>query len=364
MKTQTNSSNFTVKRLTRRWRSALLSCASLLLALACQSTGDLPLAQSPEAAPAAQALPPPAPAPQFARPPTDAVAESSPPTPRQQPPAAEPAPFDSLAESESAAPSRAGSAEGRVPAWGGLGKGASPESDRPARKRSVHRPRTGEERPGLATHWGEDRYSPAREVSFERADFNRPLSTAQLRYDDREGARRQLPNGYWSKSEFSSGGGLTIVMVNARGQSFDALRDSDRLIAIGEPGERYALHIENRTHERFEVVVSVDGLDVLDGQPGSLRKRGYLVDAYQTIEIDGFRRSSDQVAAFRLGDVRGSYAASKGRARNVGVIGVAVFGERPRYARRPPSPWQERDRYLRETADPFPGYAQPPSGRR
>ena len=105
------------------------------------------------------------------------------------------------------------------------------------------------------------------------------------------------------------------------------------------------------------------GLDVLDGQDGSPDKRGYLVAAYSSVVIDGFRRSAEEVAAFRFGDVAGSYAASKGKARNVGVIGFAAFAERqsqayePRYRKRDLAV----DTYLRESADPYPGrYAQPP----
>jgi hypothetical protein len=220
-----------------------------------------------------------------------------------------------------------------------------------------------QQRPGLATHWGETRYSPADEVRFERADEHRPVATERLEYNDRQGALGLLPQGHWGQSEIhTAAGALTVRMVNAAGRSFNALRQGNRVVAMGEPGERYSLVIENRSFERFEVVVSVDGLDVLDGQAASPYKRGYLVSAQSAIEIDGFRRSHREVAAFRLGDVRRSYAASKGAARNVGVIGIASFGERHPVVYRP---WLdetfERDRSLREAADPFPGrYAHPP----
>ena len=77
------------------------------------------------------------------------------------------------------------------------------------------------------------------------------------------------------------------------------------------------------------------------------------------VEIDGFRQSMDEVAAFRFGSVRGSYAGQKGNDRNVGVIGVAVFAERGAT-----QPWTEREIGRRETADPFPGrFAAPPVAR-
>lgn len=232
---------------------------------------------------------------------------------------------------------------------------AMPERRATAKKRSA-------DRPGLATHWGETRYSPTQEVAFYRDSPSRPTAVAELRYDDRRGALRQLPEGHYGWSERSLlGGAVSVRLVDESGRPFPALLADDRLVSLGASGERYALTIENHTAERYEVVATVDGLDVLDGETGSFTKRGYLVDAHSSVTIDGFRRSGDNVAAFRFGDVRGSYAASKGKARNVGVIGVALFAERRPAVRRAPRRYDD-ETYLRETADPFPGrYARPPA---
>jgi hypothetical protein len=277
-------------------------------------------------------------------------------------------------ESAPAASSVPGAPEPAAPTaggWGGLGSDAA-EKGAPAARRAdgaAERSRAPtlepqRDRPGLATHWGETRYSPAREVSFERADSSSPTATAELRYNDRSGARRLLPNGHWGSGELTLlGGALRVRMLDASGRSFPALRDGGRVVSMGEPGERYSLSIENHTSRRYEVVTTVDGLDVLDGREGSPDKRGYLIAAYSSVQIDGFRRSDDEVAAFRLGDVAHSYAASQGNARNVGVIGVAVFAEQEPpvvYAPRPVRRWEE-DTSLRESADTFPGrYARPP----
>ncbi|HUL57646.1 MAG TPA: hypothetical protein VLU43_00135, partial [Anaeromyxobacteraceae bacterium] len=95
---------------------------------------------------------------------------------------------------------------------------------------------------------------------------------------------------------------------------------------------------------RAEVVASVDGLDVVDGRPAALGKRGYLVDPWSEVTIDGFRTSEDAVAAFRFSSVPRSYAALRGDPRDVGVIGVAVFPERSPRWQPPPSPLPYRDR--------------------
>jgi len=98
---------------------------------------------------------------------------------------------------------------------------------------------------------------------------------------------------------------------------------------LGQKGERYTLRVVNHTGRRVEAVLSVDGRDVVDGRAADYRgKRGYLVPAYGEVDVDGWRLSSAQVAAFRFSTVADSYAARTGSARDVGVIGAAIFPER------------------------------------
>ena len=127
--------------------------------------------------------------------------------------------------------------------------------------------------------------------------------------------------------------------------------------SLANKGRRYSIVLRNETEYRLEAVVSVDGLDVMDGQPASIGKRGYILQPRQRIVIDGWRRSMSTVAAFRFSSVRDSYAEQKhGDSRNVGVIGVALFNE----AGTNPLSEEEVGRRLR--ADPFPGdgFATPP----
>jgi hypothetical protein len=105
---------------------------------------------------------------------------------------------------------------------------------------------------------------------------------------------------------------------------------------LGEQGSRYILRVHNRSGRRIEAVVSVDGLDVIDGKTGDFaNKRGYLVPAYGYVDIEGWRLSDREAAVFRFAPTGESYAAKTGSARNVGVIGVAVFPERIVRAPRP-----------------------------
>jgi len=155
----------------------------------------------------------------------------------------------------------------------------------------------------------------------------------------------ETPNGF-----------LSVQVIDGAGNPLAGLTEGSRSFVVGRTGDRYSIQVTNHSPERFEVVATVDGLDVLDGRPGSFAKRGYLLDANSTVEIDGFRRSTAAVAAFRFGSVKDSYAARTGSDRNVGVIGIAVFRE---YHRQYSNRIEENHR--RDAADPFPNrFAVPP----
>jgi hypothetical protein len=130
-----------------------------------------------------------------------------------------------------------------------------------------------------------------------------------------------------------------IELVDEGTQVLPTFDQGSRRYVLGQMGQRYQVRVVNPTGSRVEAVVSVDGLDAVDGRAASLNKRGYIVPAYGEVTIDGFRTSLDTVAAFRFSSVRDSYAARTRQARNVGVVGVAFFRERPppvvRYEARP-----------------------------
>ena len=102
--------------------------------------------------------------------------------------------------------------------------------------------------------------------------------------------------------------------------------DGDRYVA-GEPGREYEIAIRNRDGCRILAVTSVDGVNVITGRTASPAQSGYVVDPWRSVEIDGWRKSLEQVAAFYFTAVPDSYAARTGRPDNVGVIGVALFRE-------------------------------------
>jgi hypothetical protein len=93
----------------------------------------------------------------------------------------------------------------------------------------------------------------------------------------------------------------------------------------GQPGHEYRLTLRNRTGAEVLAVVSVDGVNVITGQTADPSQSGYVIGPYGRLDIQGWRKSLAQTAAFYFTDLADSYAARTGRPDNVGVIGIAVF---------------------------------------
>jgi hypothetical protein len=231
----------------------------------------------------------------------------------------------------------------------------------PARPRETQAKEDGprHDRPGLGTEWGETRVSSISTVPFERADPRSPFTTLALFYNDQEGANAMAStNPLWTRAFDVAGGLVNVSLRDDGGRMFRGFVSGSRDYIVGEAGRRYSIVLHNNTDHRLEVVLSVDGLDVMDGKAASFDKRGYILDARADLEVDGFRQSTDTVAAFRFGSVRGSYAGQKyGETRNVGVIGVALFHERGTAE----PVWSNDEIRRRRNANPFPGeFATPP----
>jgi len=75
--------------------------------------------------------------------------------------------------------------------------------------------------------------------------------------------------------------------------------------------------------------MSVDGVNIVSGETANYDQRGYIFDAHESHAVNGWRKSDTEIAAFTFASLPQSYAARTGRPADVGVIGMAVFNERP-----------------------------------
>jgi hypothetical protein len=119
------------------------------------------------------------------------------------------------------------------------------------------------------------------------------------------------------------------VVDRDSGAVLDTYRYRGEYWIAGAPGHRYSISIRNHRGERLLAVTTVDGVNVISGETGAWGQSGYVYDAGEAYRIDGWRKSNQEIAAFEFTAAPNSYAERTGRPANVGVIGVALFLERP-----------------------------------
>lgn len=124
---------------------------------------------------------------------------------------------------------------------------------------------------------------------------------------------------------------IDLEIVNRdTGQVLQTYRQFGHAYVAGDPGDRYAIRLTNRTGGRVLAVLSVDGVNVVTGETAAPDQSGYVLDPYESTEITGWRKSLTDVAQFYFTRLPDSYAARTDRPDHVGVIGVAVFREKAR----------------------------------
>lgn len=120
------------------------------------------------------------------------------------------------------------------------------------------------------------------------------------------------------------------VVDRDTGNTLPSYIQDGKLYVPGSPGHRYSVRLSNRTGARVLAVLSVDGVNAVSGETASANQSGYVLDAWESTNINGWRKNLNEVAQFNFTALPNSYAALTGRPHNVGVIGVAVFTERER----------------------------------
>ena len=122
-------------------------------------------------------------------------------------------------------------------------------------------------------------------------------------------------------------GGLADVSVYDRssGRIMPVHTAAGERYVAGRPGDEYELRIRNNSGEDILAVVSVDGVNVVTGETAAPSQSGYVIGAWRSVSIAGWRKSLNHVAAFYFTDHSDAYATRTGRPDDLGVIGVAVF---------------------------------------
>ena len=217
----------------------------------------------------------------------------------------------------------------------------------------------------LGTQWGEGIDDHVNSVALDRVS-DTPLAVMRISYSSRSG------RGHSINEAMLAHGRIGLSILNDHDGKWPLTQNGQQIHLRGRDGERYQLFYRNYSGRTYEIVATIDGLDVISGEAGSINNRGYVLHPHDTLQIEGFRKNDDEVAAFRFSAVADSYAANTpaGSAKNAGVIGTAVFalkaprGRAHRRSTRPDSPQAfPGDDHRNGSDDGDHNYAPPPSYR-
>ena len=119
------------------------------------------------------------------------------------------------------------------------------------------------------------------------------------------------------------------IVERATGRVLPLYAFEGELWVAGRPGANYAVRVRSLEDRRIMAVVSVDGVNAVNGKTASSRaENGYVLDAADSYDVTGWRKSNESVAAFYFSQSDMSYASRTGRPKDVGVIGVALYREK------------------------------------
>ena len=207
----------------------------------------------------------------------------------------------------------------------------------------------------LGTTWGDEVSSSVRRVDLRRINQT-PMAQIQLNYADK----------YYSGQPVNSmsllGGKVEMSVLGDRNR-LPMYRDNGQYYLQGNAGQAYRLHYTNNSDHTYEIVASVDGLNVLNGEAASRSASGYVLHPHDDLVIQGFRKSQNAVASFIFSAPQTTYAANtpNGSIDNTGVIGTVVY---ELYDPRQPRPRSYGTQMSTPNAYPADGdnqrYAQPP----
>ncbi|MFW2178318.1 MULTISPECIES: hypothetical protein [unclassified Moraxella] len=172
----------------------------------------------------------------------------------------------------------------------------------------------------LGTKWGDELQSKVTTVDAQRVS-DIPLAETQLRYADKNFKGKTL-------NDISMvAGQVRFSLEDDNGNSLPLFRDKQQYFVKAQAGQSYQLHYKNNSDKTFEVVASVDGLDVLNGSTASRSNTGYVLAPHEDLVIEGFRKSEEAVASFTFSKPEDSYANhnASGSIDNTGIIGTVLY---------------------------------------
>lgn len=172
----------------------------------------------------------------------------------------------------------------------------------------------------LGTVWGDEIHSVVTPINATRKSAE-PIGMLSVRYADKAFKGKTL-------NQLSiMGGKISMSIDDDNGKPYPLTRENQNYYLSAKKGQSYTLTYKNHSARTYEIISSVDGIDVLSGSSASVYHSGYVLYPYDTLSIEGFRKSDSTVASFTFGVPADSYAShnSQGDIDNTGIIGTAIY---------------------------------------
>jgi hypothetical protein len=131
----------------------------------------------------------------------------------------------------------------------------------------------------------------------------------------------------------TANGQLVDVQMSVEGQNtplYASPKGDSRMYFEAHEGRNYGVVLRNRTGERIGVVLTVDGLNVIDGRRSQLTNSEpmYVLDPWESATIQGWRTSQRDIRKFVFVDEERSYAERTNQGNgDLGWIRVNAFRE-------------------------------------
>ena len=203
----------------------------------------------------------------------------------------------------------------------------------------------------LGTQWGDDVDSVVTTVDLSRVS-DEPIAQMQVSYADKNYKGRAV-------NSMSLLAGKVDFSAATDNGKLPLYRDGSNYYLQGKAGQAYRLVYHNNSANTYEIVASVDGLNVVDGSTASRYDGGYVLRPNDELVIEGFRKSDSAVASFIFSKPSSAYAANtdSGSIENTGIIGTVIYElydpAKPKYKPQPKS--KQPQAYPADN-----DYAQPP----
>lgn len=173
----------------------------------------------------------------------------------------------------------------------------------------------------LGTKWGDEIDDSVTSIEAKRLS-DEPIGEIAISYAGKEF------QGSAVKSISLLTGQVQLSILDDQYNPLPAYRLDGNYYLKAKENQSYYLHYRNSSSNTYEIIASVDGINVLTGNAASkYSPTGYILDARGELTIKGFRKDEHSVASFTFSKPENSYAnhSAQGDIGNVGIIGTVVY---------------------------------------